>query len=122
VPSEVISDDHAHDRVLTTFCRMTAIHALTIIAHHCSILIITGPQGNAKPSPQALRGSTGLPRGNTRKSANPGGRIGRMEGIGANSRKPLREIASVVTQTIIAARLIIFNHHDQSCAKRRGRP
>jgi hypothetical protein len=112
----MISDDHRHDRALTRFCRMIAIHGLTIIAHHCSILITTGPSGNAKPGPKALRGGAGLPRGKSRKSANPGGRIVQVERASGISRKTLRRVVLVASSASAAPGLIIFNHHDQ------GRP
>jgi hypothetical protein len=54
----VIGDDHVGDRALTPFFQMIAIHGLTIIAHHCSILITMGLQGNAS---RPLRPSAAAP-------------------------------------------------------------
>jgi hypothetical protein len=69
---EVISDDHSRDRALTAFRQMIAIHGLTTIAHHCSILITIGVEGNVSPIPQTIRGGTGLPLGKSRKTEKSG--------------------------------------------------
>src|SRR5947208_16939799 len=84
--SMVIGDDHRDERMLTQFCHSLVIHGLTIIAHHCSILITERPQRNGAAAPPALRSQSGFLRGNSIKSANPDGRKLRMPGIGANSR------------------------------------
>jgi hypothetical protein len=55
---QVISDDHRRDRALTAFCHMIAIHGLTTIAHHCSILITTRIEGNVS---SVLRASVVVP-------------------------------------------------------------
>jgi hypothetical protein len=119
---KMISDDHARDRVLTPFCQTIAIHGLTIIAHHCSILITTGPQGNAGPAPKYLRSGAGLLRGNPRKSENPVGRTGRMERMGTLYRRPLRKIAPAVVSAAVSLCLIILSHDDHGRANERGRP
>jgi hypothetical protein len=118
----LISDDHAHERALTAFCHMIAIHGLTTIAHHCSILITLGSQGNVSAVLETHRGGTGLPLGKSRKSRNPGGRSGRMERIGTIFRTPLG--ASVPAEASARARssLIMFNHHDHGRAGERGWP
>jgi hypothetical protein len=65
-------DDHACDRALTCFCQMIAIHGLTIIAHHCSILIMMRLLGNGKPGLEALCGGAGTPRGKSIKRGKSG--------------------------------------------------
>jgi hypothetical protein len=118
----VISDDHSGDRALMPFCQMIAIHGLTIIAHHCSILITKELQSNGVTGPWTLRGGAGLPRGKPIKLANPGGRIRRMECMGAISWKTFGGFDPTASSAIILANLIVFNHHDHGGARWRGQP
>jgi hypothetical protein len=116
----VISDDHRHDRALTPFIISAAIHGLTTIAHHCSILITIWVEGNVSLVLWTLRRGTGLPFGKLRKSRNPGGRIGRMERIRAVSRMPLGGITRSASFILILWNLTIFDHRDHGRTDNRG--
>jgi hypothetical protein len=99
---------------------MIAIHGLTIIAHHCSILITPGPQGNGGPGSQALRRRSGLRREKSRKAGNPGGRRLQMQSAGAYSRKTSLGMFLIAFAADREPELIKFTHREQGRAAGKG--